>query len=104
MRISLEKAFEKLAVANGLHIEKMGNLYRAWLGNYDYIMAFNGHSTFDQFQVAQTIIHGKFMNFMVYTYIDTERYNKLDTHIKSLLAKIKEYRVEKKLEKIKQDF
>ena len=104
MRISREKAFEKLAAANGLHIEIMGNLHRAWLGTYDYIMAFNKYSTFGQFQVAQSIINGKFLNFTVFNYIDTKLYNEIDAHIKVLLAKIKEYRVEKKLEKIKQDF
>lgn len=104
MKISREKAFEMLAAANGLHIEKMGNLQRAWLGTYDYIMALNKHSSFDQFQVANTIIHGKFMNFAVYNSINTKLYNELDAHIKDLLERIKEYRIEKKLEKIKEDF
>jgi hypothetical protein len=104
MKISREKAFEMLAAANGLHIEKMGNLQRAWLGTYDYIMALNKHSSFDQFQVANTIIHGKFMNFAVYNSINTKLYNELDAHIKDLLERIKKYRIEKKLEKMQEDF
>ena len=104
MKISREKAFEMLAAANGLHIEKMGNLQRAWLGTYDYIMALNKCSSFDHFQVANTIINGKFMNFAVYNSINTKLYKKIDAHIKDLLERIKEYRIEKKLEKIKEDF
>ena len=98
------EAFEKLAKNNGLDIEIIDNLHRAWFNDKDFLMSINERKEFQALEVATKVLGRKFMLFKQYTDIDQITYTKLDKQIKQLIGDFKVAQVEERLENMGNDF
>jgi frataxin-like iron-binding protein CyaY len=98
------EAFEKLAKNNGLDIEIIDNVHRAWFNDKDFIMSINTRREYQYLEIASKVLGRKFMLFKQYTDIDQRTYTKLDKQIKQLIGDFKVAQVEERLEIMGNDF
>lgn len=92
------KLFKKLCEDNGLHIDNNGVVYRAWYGNYDWVMGYSKLT--HRIELSTEFLEGQFLNFM-----NAENdYDFINKRIKSQITKLKNYLLRKKLKEIKEDF
>ena len=98
------EVFKNLAKDNGLIIQVTGHVYRAWFGDKDFIMGLNNNKDFPFLEIATKVVHGKFMLFHQHKNVSKQTYNKLNEQIKQLIGEFKDYQVNEKLGKIKDDF
>ena len=98
------EVFENLSKDNGLNIQVTGHVYRAWFGDKDFIMGLNNNKDYPFLEIATKVIHGKFMLFQQHKNVSKRAYNKLNEQIKQLIGEFKDYQVNEKLGRIKNDF
>ena len=102
--MTIMQVFEQLAKDNGLIIEKMGNINRAWFGDKDFIMGINNSKDYQYIEIATKVLCGKFMLFQPYKNITTELYIQLDKQIKRLIGEFKDFLINEKIRKMNDDF
>ena len=90
--------FVKLCEDNGLHIDENDFIYRAWYGNYDWVIAYSKAT--HRIELSTDFLEGQFLSF---TNAEND-YDFINKQIKSQITKMKNYLYKQKLKEIKEDF